>query len=346
MSQLLISQPHDASVEAPNQVETTVSVGGMTCAACVARVEKVLRTVEGVTAVEVNYGTEQATVTHSVEAITFEQLQVAIIGAGYTALRPGEARQAQLEQKETEQQKELKVLAVKITVSGIVATLAMSLMFLPGFLPVRWQLVVLCLMVTPVQFWAGWQFHRKAFSALRHLSADMNVLISIGTFSAYLYSLTITVMAFVYPSMSTQHNYYETSAMIITLILVGRYLEVKAKRATFDAITALIRLQPQTALLVREEEIVEVDVDQVQIGDTVMVRPGQRIPVDGLVTAGRSSIDESMVTGESIPVYKTVGDEVISGTVNGTGSLNFLVQKVGDETVLAQIIRLVESAQG
>ena len=139
MSQLLISQPHDASVEAPNQVETTVSVGGMTCAACAARVEKVLRTVEGVTTVEVNYGTEQATVTHSAEAITFEQLQAAIIGVGYTALRPGEARQAQLEQKETEQQKELKVLAVKITVSGIVATLAMSLMFLPGLLPVRWQ---------------------------------------------------------------------------------------------------------------------------------------------------------------------------------------------------------------
>jgi len=346
MSQLLTSQLHDASVEAPNQAKTTVSVGGMTCATCVTRVEKVLRTVEGVTTVEVNYGTEQATVTHSAETITFEQLQTAITGAGYTALRPGEVRQAQLEQKETDQQKELEVLAVKIAVSGIVSALAMSLMFLPDLLSPRWQLVVLCLMVTPVQFWAGWQFHRKAFSALRHLSADMNVLISIGTFSAYLYSLTITVMVFVYPSMSPRHNYYETSAMIITLILVGRYLEAKAKRATFDAITALIRLQPQTALLVCEGEIVEIVVDQVQVGDTVMVRPGQRIPVDGLVTTGQSSIDESMVTGESIPVYKTVGDEVISGTVNGTGSFNFLAQKVGDETMLAQIIRLVESAQG
>ena len=328
------------------QTSTIISVEGMTCAACVKRVEKAIKQIEGVSAVAVNYGTEQAEIKYTAQPVTFEQLQAAIVKAGYAAYHPSQFRQAQLAEKEELHRKELQSLAVKIWVSGAISILAMILMFIPNQLSHRWQLLLLGLMSTPIQFWAGWQFHRRAFAAVRHRSTDMNVLISVGTFSAYLYSLLITVVSWISSNMVVHNDYYETSTMIITLILVGRYLETRAKYATQGAITALIKLQPPTALRIQDnEKTVEINVDEVQVGDRLMVQPGQRIPVDGTVIEGQSLVDESMVTGESVPVYKRVNDEVIGATVNGTGSFNLIARRVGVDTMLSQIICLVESAQ-
>ena len=330
----------------PKHLTTTISIGGMTCAACVARVEKTLMAIEGVFTVSVNYGTEQAEVEYNTKAVNFGHLQSAIIDAGYTAHRASEFRQKQLEEKERVHQKESRILLIKIWVSGMASFVSMALMFIPHQLSYRWELLLLALISSPVQFWAGWQFHHRAVSALRHQSADMNVLISLGTFSAYLYSLFITILYWTNSNIENHNDYYETAIMIITLILVGRYLENKAKHATQGAITKLIQLQPPTALKIQDDgKTTEVNVGEVQVGDLLMVKPGQRIPVDGIVVEGQSLVDESMVTGESQPVHKQIDDEVIGSTVNGTGSFNLTAKRVGADTMLSQIIRMVESAQ-
>jgi Cu+-exporting ATPase len=206
---------------------------------------------------------------------------------------------------------------------------------------------VLLALAVPVQFWVGLRFYRGFYAALRHYSADMNTLIAVGTSAAFLYSLAVTLFPDFFLSKGIPLEvYYDTAAVIVTLIILGRYLEAKAKGETSEAIRKLMGLQAKTARVVRDGEEIDIPVEEVRIGDVVVVRPGEKIPVDGVIIEGASAIDESMLTGESMPVEKSTGDEVIGATINKTGSFKFEAKKVGRDTVLAQIIKLVEEAQG
>jgi len=200
-------------------------------------------------------------------------------------------------------------------------------------------------LTTPVLVFAGSQFFSGAWKLFKHFRADMNTLIAVGTGSAFLYSAAVTFFPFIFPA-GLQHVYYDTAAVIIALILFGRLMESRAKKKTSDAIHHLMALQPKTARVVRNGEELEIPISEVEVGDIVMVRPGEKIPVDGVVKSGRTSVDEAMITGESIPVEKNINDMVIGGTINKTGSIEFVARKIGKDTVLAQIIRLVQEAQG
>jgi Cu+-exporting ATPase len=219
-------------------------------------------------------------------------------------------------------------------------------MFFPGLvLPPTIRNFLLFVLTTPVLVFAGSQFFSGAWKLFKHFRADMNTLIAVGTGSAFLYSAAVTFFPFIFPA-GLQHVYYDTAAMIIALILFGRMMESRAKKKTSDAIHHLMALQPKTARVVRNGKELEIPVSEVEVGDIVMVRPGEKIPVDGVVKSGRTSIDEAMITGESIPVEKNIDDMVIGGTINKTGSIEFVARKIGRDTVLAQIIRLVQEAQG
>ena len=213
-------------------------------------------------------------------------------------------------------------------------------------LPLLNHPILLFLLTLPVQFWAGWQFYRGAWNAARHGSSDMNTLIAIGTSAAFFYStVAVFLPSFFTTTGQTPQLYFDSAAMIIALILLGRMLEARAKSRTTDAIRRLIGLQPSTARVMRENKAEEVPVDQVQVGDLVVVRPGEKVPVDGVLVTGASTLDESMLTGESMPVEKRPGDPVIGATLNKTGAFTFQASKVGKDTALAHIVRLVRQAQ-
>ena len=327
--------------------KTTIAIEGMHCAACVAKAEKALRAVPGVSEASVNLSTEQAIVAYDELLADIEVLHRAIVDAGYEPMAATETREAQIAAQEEAHRLELSQLKRKIAVGAIVSLLSMGLMFYhphASFL-LRLKLAFLLVLTTPIQFWAGWHFHRGAYNALKRLSADMNVLVSVGTFAAYGYSLIVTIASFLSPTPSGA-NYYETAAMIITLILVGRFLETRAKGRTSEAVKKLVGLQPKIAHILRDGSEIEIPIEQVQVGDRILVRPGEKIPVDGVVRDGSSTVDESMLTGEAVPVPKKTRDEVIGGTINKMGSFVFEATKIGEDTVVAQIIRLVEEAQG
>jgi Cu+-exporting ATPase len=219
-------------------------------------------------------------------------------------------------------------------------------MLFPGLvLPTTVRNVLLFLLTTPVMVFAGSQFFTGAWKLFKHFRADMNTLIAVGTGSAFLYSAAVTFFPFIFPA-GLQHVYYDTAAVIITLILFGRMMESRAKKKTSDAIHHLMALQPKNATVIRNGQELEIPISEVQVDDVVMVKPGEKVPVDGVMESGRTSVDEAMITGESIPVEKNVGDTVIGGTINKTGSIQFVARKIGKDTVLAQIIRLVQEAQG
>ena len=314
-------------------------VRGMTCASCVARVEQALSGVSGVVSANVNLASEKATVEY-LEAVQLSDLKRAVADAGYEL---GEETET-LEDVATASQRAIKSLRNRFLLAAFLGLLILGLGFGPSF---PGKPYLLWMLATPAQFWAGWRFYRGMWGALKHLTADMNTLIAVGTSAAYAYS----VLAVVFPVFFTAgglepHLYFDTSAMIIALILLGRFLEARAKGQTSEAIKKLISLQPRTALVIRDGEEMEIPAEEVQVGDLITVRPGERVPVDGIVNQGYSSVDESMITGESIPVEKKVGDKVIGATINKTGSFQFKATKVGKDTMLAQIIRLVEEAQG
>ena len=327
--------------------KTTIAIGGMHCAACVAKVEKALRAVSGVSEASVNFGTEQGTVTYDASLVKVATLQQAIADAGYEPMATAETREERIAAQEEAHLLTLLQLKRKIVVSVIVSLISMGLMFYHPYTPflLRLKLVFLFILTTPIQFWAGGQFHRGAYKALTRFSADMNVLVSVGTFAAYGYSLVVTITSFLSPSPSGE-NYYETAAMIITLILVGKFLETRAKGRTSEAIRKLVGLQPKSAHTLRDGSEIEIPIEKLVVGDRIVVRPGEKIPVDGVVRDGSSTVDESMLTGEAMPVPKKVRDEVIGGTVNKMGSFVFEATKIGEATVVAQIIALVEDAQG
>jgi len=316
-----------------------IHITGMTCASCVARVEQVLLSVPGVISASVNLASEKATVEY-VEGTEMANLRRAVKEAGYELGSEAET----LEDVTTASQRELRNIRNRFILSAILSLSIMALMWAPVFVGKPYLLWALA---TPVQFWAGLRFYRGTWGALKHRTADMNTLIAVGTSAAYLYSVVAVLFPGLFAAGGLEPNlYFDTSAMIITLILLGRFLEARARGQTSEAIKKLIGLQPKTAQVIREGKEVAIPVEDVQVGDLILVRPGERVPVDGFIREGYSSIDESMITGESIPVDKKADDEVIGASINKTGSFKFEATKVGKDTTLAQIIRLVEEAQG
>ena len=314
-------------------------VGGMTCASCVARVEQALSSVTGVISASVNLASEKATVEY-IEGTGIADLKRAVKDAGYELGSEAEA----VEDITVATQREIRATRNRFILAVTLGFMILALGFGASF---AGKLYLLWALATPVQFWAGRQFYRGAWGALRHRTADMNTLIAVGTSAAYFYSVVAVLFPglFVAPGLEP-HVYFDTAAIIIGLILLGRFLEARAKGGTSEAIKKLIGMQPKTARVIRDGSEVEIPVDDVEVGDLILIRPGERVPVDGIIRRGYSSIDESMITGESIPVEKKEGDEVIGATINKTGSFQFEATKVGKNTTLAQIIRLVEEAQG
>ncbi|MBL7061941.1 MAG: copper-translocating P-type ATPase [Dehalococcoidia bacterium] len=314
-------------------------VGGMTCASCVARVEKALSGVSGVISANVNLASEKATVEYTGE-VGIADLRQAVKEAGYELGSEAET----LEDVSTAVQREIRAVRNRFIFAAVLALSIMALGFGPSFVGKAYLLWGLA---TLVQFWAGWRFYRGAWGALRHRTADMNTLVAVGTSAAYLYSMVAVLFPDLFATVGMKPGlYFDTSAMIIALILLGRFLESRARGQTSEAIKKLIGLNPKTALVIRDGEEREILVEDVQVGDLIVVHPGERVPVDGVVRQGYSSVDESMITGESIPVEKKVGDEVTGASINKTGSFEFEATRVGKDTTLAQIVRLVEEAQG
>jgi len=314
-------------------------VGGMTCASCVARVEEALSSVPGVISASVNLASEKATVEYT-EGTDVSDLRRAVKGAGYELGSETE----KLEDVSVAAQRELRGIRNRFIFAAVLASSIMALMWAPLFAGKPYLLWVLA---TPVQFWAGWRFYRGAWGALRHRTADMNTLVAVGTSAAYFYSMIAVLFPTLFAASGVELGlYFDTSAMIITLILLGRFLETRARGQTSEAIKKLIGLNPKTALVIRDGEEKEIAIEDVQVGDLILVRPGERVPVDGIIREGYSSIDESTITGESVPMEKKAGDEVIGASINKTGSFKFEATRVGKDTTLAQIIRLVDEAQG
>lgn len=318
------------------------AVKGMTCAACVAAVEKALRSLDGVMNVTVNLASEKASVEYIPTLVSFTDFKRVIAEAGYNAEEITEEyvdRERESREREFNELKKRFIISACLTLPVILGSIIN--------IPILSSWFILFLISTPVQFWAGMRFHRAAWSALKHRTTNMNTLISIGTFAAYIYSVIATFSPSLFERGGlTPDVYYDTSATIITLILLGRLLEAKAKGRTSEAIKRLMRLQPKTARVLRDGQEKEVLIEEVTPGETVIVRPGERIPVDGEIIEGFSTVDESMLTGESLPLEKSVGDTVFGGTINKAGSFRLRAAKVGRDTALGQIIRLVEEAQG
>ena len=314
-------------------------VSGMTCVSCVSRVEEDISSVPGVIAVDVNLASEKATVEY-VEGTDVAEMRRAVEEAGYGL----ESEAATLEDVTTASQKEMRGLRNRFIFALTLAVVIMALSMGPEF---PGKPYLLWALATPVQFWTGWRFYKGMWGALKHRTADMNTLIAVGTSAAYFYSMVAVLAPGLFSAAGMGLGlYFDTSSMIIALILLGRFLESRAKGQTSEAIKRLIGLKPKTAEVIRGGKEIEISVEEVQVGDIVLVRPGERIPVDGIVRQGYSSIDESMITGESIPVDKKVGDTVIGGTINSMGSFQFEATRVGKDTTLARIVRLVEEAQG
>ena len=377
--------PADQGAPDGRRARADLPLLGMHCAACANRIEKALGSAPGVAEAGVNFATARATVHYDPQATGPEALREVVRGAGYEALIPdrtaagrgtppdggGEAAPADVQDAEEqaraaeyERQRRKFIIALVLTVP--VALLAMGGHVIPALGPALnfsgrpWVELAL---TTPVLFWAGREFFTGAWSAARHRAADMNTLVALGTLSAYAYSLVVTVAPHLVTSAATgaagggaahgPHDmsspagvYYEVAATIVTLILMGRLLEARARSKTSGAIRALMGLQPKTARVERDGIEQDVPVDQVRVGDVVRVRPGEKVPVDGEVIDGSSAVDESMLTGEPLPASKKAGDTVIGATLNKTGSLRVRATGVGRDTVLQQIVRLVREAQG
>ncbi|HET7854604.1 MAG TPA: heavy metal translocating P-type ATPase, partial [Candidatus Methylomirabilis sp.] len=336
--------------------EVVIPIQGMHCASCVRRIEEALTSLPGVVRANVNLATAQATIAYLPGPTTLTDLRRAIQDSGYTpleitGLEAGADREKALrEREERELRRKFQVGALLSTLIVIGALPHMGLhglaAWIPPLLSSPW---VQLLLATPVHWWVGWQFHRGFITTLRHRTADMNTLVSLGTNAGYFYSVMATIAPSFFAIEQQAAVYFETVAVLHTLIILGRWLEARARGRTSEAIKKLIGLQARTARVLRRSDAgpVEEDIpiEQVQVGDLVMVRPGEKIPVDGIVREGASAVDESMLTGESLPVEKRPGAAVFGATLNKIGTFAFEVTRVGRETALAQIIRLVEQAQ-
>ncbi len=319
-------------------VKKTLIVEGMTCAACSTRVEKVLNKVEGVVKATVNLSTNKATIEYPSGSIDEDILIKTVEKAGYKAELEVER---DLDREKELREKEIKSLKTSFIISAILSIPLFSAMFfhMAGIHTILGNGWFQLLLATPVQFIIGYRFYKGAYNSLRGGGANMDVLIAMGTSAAYFYSIYNLLVG-------VNEYYFESSAVIITLILLGKTFEAVAKGKTSEAIKKLMGLQPKTARVIRDNVEIDIPIEKLEIGDVVVVRPGEKVPVDGIIVEGDSSLDESMITGESIPVDKTIGDIVIGATINKFGSFKFKTTKIGKDTVLSQIIKLVEDAQG
>ncbi|MGE6359949.1 heavy metal translocating P-type ATPase [Psychrobacter glacincola] len=336
---VLASQPIELSIE------------GMTCASCVGRVEKALKKVEGVQQANVNLATERAWVQGNAQVQSSDLIQ-AVKKAGYTAKQIEQNARVQQDKKATEQQQLKRDLAISLILAVPVFILEMGSHMIPAFhmwvmdnIGTQQSWLIQFVLTTLVLIFPGRRFYQKGIPALWRLAPDMNSLVAVGTLAAYSFSLVATFIPQVLPE-GTVNVYYEAAAVIVSLILLGRYFEAKAKGRTSQAIQHLVGMQAKTARVHHNGQVIEVPIAEVTTEMIVEIRPGERVPVDGEVVEGQSYIDESMITGEPVPVKKQVGDQVVGGTVNQNGNLNFRATAIGESSVLAQIIRMVEQAQG
>jgi Cu+-exporting ATPase len=336
---VLASQPIELSIE------------GMTCASCVGRVEKALKKVEGVQQANVNLATERAWVQGNAQVQSSDLIQ-AVKKAGYTAKQIEQNARVRQDKKATEQQQLKRDLMISLILAVPVFILEMGSHMIPAFhmwvmdnIGTQQSWLIQFVLTTLVLIFPGRRFYQKGIPALWRLAPDMNSLVAVGTLAAYSFSLVATFIPQVLPE-GTVNVYYEAAAVIVSLILLGRYFEAKAKGRTSQAIQHLVGMQAKTARVHHNGQVTEVPIAEVTTETIVEIRPGERVPVDGEVIEGQSYIDESMITGEPVPVKKQVGDQVVGGTVNQNGTLNFRVTAIGESSVLAQIIRMVEQAQG
>ncbi|GGI85069.1 heavy metal translocating P-type ATPase [Deinococcus wulumuqiensis] len=351
----LVQQVVDTGYDAPT-AEMSFPVGGMTCAACVGRVERALGKQEGVLSASVNLATERASVRYLPASVSPAELKAAVVSAGYEVPEAeGEQATSRLDAERERKAHEVSELKKALTFAALFAVPLFVVSMVPMLYPPlhHWLLgavgertlnLLMLALAAPVQFGPGLRFYRTGWAAARHRSPDMNTLVMLGTSAAFLYSLAVTLFPQWFPAGS-RHVYFEASAVVITLILLGKYFEAVAKGRSSEAMRSLLELQPQTARVQRGTEVAELPVEAVRVGDTVLVRSGERLPVDGEVLSGESYVDESMLTGESVPVHKAPGARVTGGTVNGNGTLTFRATGVGADTALSRIIRLVEDAQ-
>ena len=344
-----------ATPEAPTGVATgslRFDVRGMTCASCVRRVEKALGSVEGVAAARVNLATEEATI--DAADVTIDALRVAVERAGYDLLVSDRDDEGARDRLEAERRVEYELLRRKTIFAGVIAGLLVGFMALSQVIgalddiPRSFLHPLFFVLALPVQFWAGRQFYEGAWRVGRHGSTDMNTLIAAGTSAAFGYSIVATFLPRIFESVEGLEAavFFDTSSAIIFFVLLGRLLEARAKGQTSDAVRELIALRPQTARVLEDGEEFEIPVRAVQAGDVVLIKPGEQIPVDGEVIEGASAVDESMLTGESVPVEKHPDDDVFGATMNTTGMLKVRATAVGSDSALARIIQLVEDAQG
>lgn len=341
-----------------------VSIKGMHCASCAMTIENTLKKVSGVKSVNVNYATEKATVEYDESVSTPNDLEKAVKDSGYEVIdessgydEDNKAKEQsmddeKLDRSEIIKKAELKKLKTKFIFGAIISAVVLigsMQKFFPVLsdVPKQSMFYILWILTTPVLIWSGAQFFTGAWRGLKHFRASMDTLIAMGTSAAYLYSVVATIAPQFFESAGRDvHVYFDTVAIIITLILLGKYLEAKAKSGASEAIKKLAGLQAKTAHVIRDGQEIDIQISEVQTGEIIFVKPGEKIPVDGVITEGNSSIDEAMITGESIPVDKKVGDVVIGATINKAGVFQFKATKVGEETALAHIIKLVEEAQG
>jgi len=326
-------------------------ITGMTCANCAATIERTLQSrVPGVVSATVNFATEKAVVQVVAGATGWRELARAIEDAGYGVVEaaPEEMEDAEAAARRAEIVDQTRKFWTGVAFALPLFVLSMLRDFgvLGAWAHETWVNWLMLALATPVQFYVGWDYYVGGWKSLKNASANMDVLVAMGSSVAYVYSIVVTVALMLGTTAAGEHVYFETAALIITLIKLGKLLEVKAKGETSAAIKELMGLQPKTARVIREGVEVDVPIEQVDVDDVVLVRPGERIPVDGVVAEGRSAVDESMLTGESMPVEKAPGDEVVGATINKEGALRFRATKVGAETALAQIVRLVQEAQG
>ncbi len=341
----------------PGTARLRLAIEGMTCASCVTAVEQSLTQTPGVLDASVNPALAQADVVYEPRVVDFEGLRRAVEASGYEAKEAPAATETGVDKQEQERQGEFRMLMRKFWFAAVIALPVMGFSYpdlIPGlreWMPmgsverrVVWSL--LGLITLPVMLWSGSQFYTGMWSALKHRSANMHTLIAIGISAAFLYSVVAVAFPQLFPSEALAEVFWDVTAVVVALVVLGMALEVKAKGRTSEAIKKLIGLQARTARVARDGKEIDLPVEEVVVDDIVVVRPGEKIPVDGEVIEGSSAVDESMITGESIPAEKRAGDEVIGATLNKTGSFKFRATKVGKDTALANIIRMVQDAQG
>ncbi len=346
----VIARVEKAGYHVPTE-HTEIALLGMTCTNCANTIQRRLNKVEGVISVEVNYANEKASVDFVPGVATYSDLVAAVRKAGYDVVEAeagAEPEDAEAAAREAEVRHQWHRLTIGVLFSLPLFLLSMGRDFglVGAWAQAAWVNWLFLALATPVQFYVGWDYYVGAYKSLRNGSANMDVLVAMGSSVAYIYSVAVLI-ALTAGSMALGHHvYFETSALIITLIVMGKLLEVRAKGQTSAAIKKLIGLQAKTARVIRNGEERDIPIAEVITSDIVIVRPGEKVPVDGVITEGHSTVDESMITGESLPVEKQAGDPIIGATINKQGLLKFKATKVGKETALAQIIKLVEQAQG